>query len=89
MSLAIEDFSKALEINNTDPYLYDALGRAQLLDKQPEEALRTYQKAIAAADWQPGDKDSLIDSLRAMGKDPTPNQVVTLIINELESAKLP
>ena len=34
-------------------------------------------------------KDSLIDSLRAMGKDPTPNQVVTLIINELESANLP
>jgi tetratricopeptide (TPR) repeat protein len=88
-TLAINDFKKALAIDDTQPRLYDFLGRALLLDNQPEEAIRTYQKAIEVAHWQPGDKDTLIDNLHAMGEDPTPNHAVATIINSLESANLP
>jgi tetratricopeptide (TPR) repeat protein len=88
-ALAIEDFSKALALDNADPYLYHFLGQAQLINNQPEDAIKTYEKAITAANWQPGDRDNLVIDLRTLEKDPKLIQAVTFIIDKLESAELP
>lgn len=87
---ASDDFSKALEFEETDPYLYHFLGEAQLINNRPDEATQTYKKAIAIAEWEPGDRDAMIDGLRILvEKYPNLNQVVMQIISMLESADLP
>jgi tetratricopeptide (TPR) repeat protein len=89
ITLAIDDFSKALALDNTDPYLYHFLGQAQLINNQPGDATQTYQNAITTANWRPGDKENLVNDLRILEKDPKLHQAVLLIRDKLESAKLP
>ena len=87
---AIEDFSEALTLDKSDPYLYHFLGEAQLINDQPEDAIQTYQKEISAAEWEPDDRDSIIDDLRTLAQSyPNTDQTVMRIIQILKSANLP
>jgi tetratricopeptide (TPR) repeat protein len=88
---AIEDFSEALKLEKTDPYLYHFLGKAQLINNQPEDAIQTYENAISAARWEPDDRDIMIDELRLLadGLSPELRTAIEEIVNLLKSADLP
>jgi len=85
---AITDFSEAVKLEPTDPYLYHFLGEAQLINNQPEEAIQTYEKAISAARWEPDDRDVMVDELRTLaeGLPPESKAAVEKIIETLLTA---
>lgn len=85
---AIADFSEAVKLESTDPYLYHFLGKAQLINNQPDDAIQTYEKAISVARWEPDDRDTMIDELRLLAKGVSPESEAAIekIIEELLTA---
>jgi len=90
---AVEDFSTALALKPDDPYIYNHLGKAQLLSGQFDAAVGTYRMAIESANWQEGDVAELIRQLKSLASevpdDPELQQVIGQIIRALRDAELP
>lgn len=85
---AVEDFSTALALNPDNPYIYNHLGKARLLNGQFDEALETYQQAIESATWEDGDFEVVIDQLKQLqANNPDLKIIIGQIIRLLKAAR--
>lgn len=87
---AVIDFSTALTLNPDDPYIYNHLGKAELIQGQFDEARSIYQQALESAVWEEGVANDIISNLESLAADdPNLKPVVKQITHMLKAAKLP